>query len=143
MNTIQEQVNNILVSTKYKDVKNALRIVKAEFQREKTKTISDGRALKIIRELIKHEKERISHIDVFKRGGNDEKSDAIRYIHVLTGFLPTMVGEEVIRDWVIDNIDFSEFKNPMQAMKFILEHFGTRVDNKTAREVIEDMSPNP
>ena len=138
MKTIQEQVTNILVSTRNQDVKNALRIVKAEFQREKTKEISDGRALKIIRELIKHEKERISHIDVFKKG--NDKEEAIQYIHILTGFLPSMVGEETIRDWILDNIDFSEYKNPLQAIKFVMEHFGVNADNTTVREVIQDMT---
>ena len=138
--TIQETVNKTLVSTKDRDVKNALRILKAEFQREKGKEVDDARAIKIIRTLIKSEDERLSHIDVFKKGGSDDKAKGVKYIHVLSGLLPTMVGEEEIRDWIADNIDFSEFKNPMQAMKFVMEHFGTRVDNKTAREVIEDLN---
>ena len=98
MKTIQEQINNILVSTKNKSVKLALRIVKAEFQREKTKEISDGMALKIIRGLIKHEQERLKYIDVFRKGGSQDKADSIEYIHILSGFIPAMVGEETIRD---------------------------------------------
>ena len=135
--SIQEQVTNILQGTRTPAIKSALRIVKAEFQREKTKEISDGRALKIIRGLIKSEKERISHIDVFKE---NDKEEAIAYIHILTGFLPTMVGEETIRDWVLDNIDFSEYKNPLQAIKFVMEHFGTEADSTTVREVIQDIT---
>jgi uncharacterized protein YqeY len=138
--TIQETVNKTLVETRDKDVKSALRILKAEFQREKGKEVDDARAIKIIRGLIKSEDERLGHIDVFKKGGSDDKARGVKYIHILSELLPTMVGEEEVRDWVADNIDFSEFKNPMQAMKFILEHFGTSVDNKTAREVIEDVT---
>jgi uncharacterized protein YqeY len=134
MKSIQEQVTNILQSTRNQDVKNALRIVKAEFQREREKTISDGRALKIIRGLIKSEQERIKHIDVFKKG--NDKDEAIQYIHILTGFLPSMVGEETIRDWILDNIDFSDFKKPIMAMKFIMEHFGDSADGGTVRAVI-------
>jgi uncharacterized protein YqeY len=140
MNTIQDKVTDILKSTKDKAVRNALRIVKAEFQREKTKEVDDARAVKIIRELIKAEKERVKHIDVYKKGGSEDKTNAIEYIHVLTGFLPVMVGEEEVRDWIIDNIDFSEFKNPMQAMKFIMEHFGTRVDGNTVKGIIENLT---
>lgn len=135
--TIQEKITNIIKTTKNQEVRNALRIVKAEFQREKTKEVDDARAIKIIRELIKAEQERIKYIDVFKKGGSEQKSDAIEYIHILTGFLPVMVGEDQVRDWIVDNIDFSKFKNPMQAMKFVMEHFGTQVDGNTVKGIIE------
>lgn len=138
--TIQEKINKVLTSTRLPEVKNALRIVKAEFQREKGKEVSDERAINIIRQLIKNEQERIKHIDVFKKGGSEDKAEAIEYIHILNSYLPVMVGEEQIREWIEDNIDFSEFKNPLQAIKFVVEHFGTRADNTTIRETIQDMT---
>ncbi len=139
MKTIQEQINDILRSTRTAEVRNALRIVKAEFQRERGKEVDDARAIKIIRELVKAEQERIKYIDVFTGDGAEQKADAIQYIHILSGFLPSMVGEEQVRDWIIDNIDFSKFKKPIMSMKFIMEHFGTRVDGKTVKGIIENM----
>jgi len=135
--TIQNQVNKILIETKDKSVKSALRILKAEFQREKTKEISDERAVKIIRGLINSEQERINHIDIFKKGGSIEKAEAIQYVHILNGMLPVMVGEEEITEWITDNVDFSKFKNPMQAIKEVQAHFGVNADNATIREVIQ------
>ena len=139
MKTIQEKINNILVTTRTPAVKSALRIVKAEFQREKTKEISDERALKIIRTLIASEQERMKHIDVFKKGGSEEKTEAVIYIQILSSYLPIMVGEEVIRDWIISEISFSNYKNPLGAIKDVQAHFGTEADPVTIREVIQKL----
>ncbi len=142
--TIQKAINSFLSPAQVKNlkdgVKDALKIVKSEFQREPTKEVSDTRAVKIIQELINSEKERIDRIDTFKKGGSIDKANGIRYIHILTGFIPIQVGEEEIRDWIVENIDFSEYKNPMQAIKFVVEHFGTRTNGGTVKGVIEDIN---
>ena len=142
--TLQEKIYETLRTTKNKDIKNAMRILKAELQREKNKDVSDARIITIIRSLIKAEDDRLRHVDVFKKGGSEDKANGVRYIHILSELIPVQVGEEQIRDWIIENIDFSEYKNPLQAMKFIIEHFGaTRVDGNTVKAVINDIHTEP
>jgi len=122
--TLQEQLSADFkrrdLSKKHKD---ALRIVIGELQRQKTKELSDAEVTKIIRKLVDYEKE-------LKERRDQE------YIDVLESYLPRAATEEEIVEWVRQNIDFSAYKNKMQAMKDIMAHFASRADGNTVKDIL-------
>jgi hypothetical protein len=108
------------ISKKHKD---ALRIVIGELQREKHKELSDEQVVKILRKLAGYEKEL------------GEKRDQ-EYLDVLESYLPREATREEIAAWIDQNIDFSRYKQPMQAMRDILAHFGARADGNTVKDIL-------
>lgn len=122
--TLQEQLSADLkrrdLSKKHK---NALRIVIGELQRQKTKELSDAEATKIIRKLVDYEKE-------LKERRDQE------YIDILESYLPRAASQEEIVEWIRQNIDFSAYKNKMQAMKDIMAHFASRADGNTVKDIL-------
>jgi uncharacterized protein YqeY len=65
---------------------------------------------------------------------NEESSD---YLNILQLYLPQMASREEIIAWIGDNIDFSEYKNKMQAMGSIMKHFGKQADGKMVNEILQ------
>ncbi|MCK5196393.1 MAG: GatB/YqeY domain-containing protein, partial [Desulfobulbaceae bacterium] len=114
--SLQEKIRSDLKeSMKAKDEArtSALRVLLGEFQRQPKKELEDKEVMAIVRKLVKSENEMLS--------AGDSESSA--YLEVLKGYLPKQASEEDIREWVTANIDFSQFKNKMQAMKPIMTHF--------------------
>jgi uncharacterized protein YqeY len=109
------------------DRKNTLRVIMGEFGRQDQKEISDADVIKIVKKLVKSEKE------VMERSGATEPSP---FIAIAEGYLPQLAGEEEIRTWISDNINFDEFKNKMQAMKPIMQHFGSNADGNLVKKVL-------
>ena len=127
MLTIQKQLKTDLVSAIKKQdepLKSAIRIILGELARERGKEIEDPRVINIIKRLIKYEEE----------GRKDQT-----FIDICKAYLPVELDEAVIEAWIKDNIDFSEFKNKMQAMKPIMAHFGNQVDGNVVKGIIERM----
>ena len=48
-----------------------------------------------------------------------------------------MATREEIIAWIKENIDFSEYKNKMQAMGAIMKHFGKQADGKMVNEILQ------
>jgi len=65
---------------------------------------------------------------------NEESSD---YLNILQLYLPKMASREEIMAWIGDNIDFSEYKNKMQAMGSIMKHFGKQADGKMVNGILQ------
>ena len=65
---------------------------------------------------------------------NEESSD---YLNILQLYLPKMASRAEIMAWIGDNIDFSEYKNKMQAMGPIMKHFGKQADGKMVSEILQ------
>jgi uncharacterized protein YqeY len=65
---------------------------------------------------------------------NEESSD---YLNILQSYLPQMADREEIIAWIGDHIDFSEYKNKMQAMGSIMKHFGKQADGKMVSEILQ------
>ncbi|MEE4166894.1 MAG: GatB/YqeY domain-containing protein, partial [Desulfocapsaceae bacterium] len=59
------------------------------------------------------------------------------FIEVLEGYLPKQAGEAEIKKWIEENIDFSQFKNKMQAMKPIMAHFGSSADGNLVKNLLQ------
>ena len=93
---------------------------------KKPDEITDEEVLDIIRSLAKSEKTVLE----FKRESSSP------YLAILSTYLPRLAGEKEITEWIGANIDFSTFKNPMQAMGPVMKHFGKLADGSLVRKIL-------
>ncbi len=129
--TLQEQLKKDLVTAmKAKDEvrKNTIRVIMGEFGRAETKDLSDDEVIRILKKLVKNERE------VLEQSGEADSD----YIRIIEGYLPKMASEAEITDWIRENIDFSTFKNRMQAMRPIMAHFGGTADGETVKRILQN-----
>jgi uncharacterized protein YqeY len=108
--------------------KDALRVVMGEMARSDKKAFSDDEIIQILKKLIKSEKE------MLEKSGQGETS---AFIVNLETYLPQLVSEKEIREWILANVDFSSFKNKMQAMGPIMAHFGSSADGTIVKSVLQ------
>ncbi|MCP4689417.1 MAG: GatB/YqeY domain-containing protein [Desulfobacterales bacterium] len=110
--------------------KNALRVVMGEFGRQDKKELSDDDVIKVLKKLVKSEKE------VLEKKG---EAGGSAYIDIIENYLPKMATDEEIREWIVGNVDFSQFKNKMQAMGLVMKHFGSTADGARVREIMQGL----
>ena len=130
--TLQENIKKDLTQAmKNKDAvrKDALRVILGEFSRAESKELSDNEVVKILKKLLKSERE------VLETKGAESDSDFLR---IVEAYLPEMATEEEIKAWISENIDFSQFKNKMQAMRPIMQHFGDTADGDMVKKILQD-----
>ena len=129
---------------KNQGVRDTLRLIMAEFPKltmpltlesgkkstrlKKPEEISDDDVIGIIRGLAKSER------TVLEATG--EKNS--EYLDILQRYLPKLVDQEEIISWIKDNIDFSQFKNRMQAMGPVMKHFGKLADGKLVNQILKE-----
>jgi len=131
--TIQKQIKQDLsgaIKAKDHQKKDTLRVIMGEFGRLDKKELSDDEAIKIMIKLMKSEKE------LLEKKGDETDSEFIR---IIENYLPKRASEEEIIRWVEQNVDFSEFKNKMQAMSIIMKHFGASADGNEVKKILQDM----
>ena len=128
---LQEKIRQDLkesMKAKTAERTSAIRIIMGELARQPQKEVADQQVIAIIRKLIKSEKETLA-----SSGGGESA-----YIDILSAYLPQLASEEEIRQWIAANIDFSQFKNKMQAMKPIMAHFGSTADGNTVKKILQN-----
>lgn len=132
MNLQSQMKKDLPAAIKAKDEKkkDTLRVILGEFGRLDKKELSDDEVVKILKKLIKSEKE------VLEQKG--EAADSA-FIEIIKHYLPKMATEEEILAWIQQNIDFSQFKNKMQAMGLIMKHFGAKADGDFVKTIIQKM----
>ena len=132
MNLQNQMKKDLSAAIKAKDEKkkDALRVILGEFGRLDKKELSDDEIVKILKKSMKTEKE------VLEQKG--ETADSA-FIKVIENYLPKMATEEEITAWIHQNIDFSQFKNKMQAMGLIMNHFGATADGNFVKKIIQRM----
>lgn len=59
------------------------------------------------------------------------------YLEVLESYLPAQVTDAEILTWIQSNIDFSQLKNKMQAMKPVMAQFAGRADGNRVKKILE------
>ncbi len=74
---------------------------------------------------------------MLEKSGGAETSP---FIGIIETYLPRMATEDEIRSWIADNIDFTAYKNKMQAMGPIMAHFGASVDGNRVKQVLQGFS---
>lgn len=126
------------------EIRNTMRLIMAEFPKltvpltlesgkkttrlKKPEEITDDDILGIIKGLVKSEQSVLE----FKKM---ESSD---YLEILQTYLPKTASREEIVAWINENIDFSQYKNKMQAMGAIMKHFGKLADGKQVNQVLKE-----
>jgi len=103
---------------------------KKTFRVKKPEEITDDDLLGIIRGLTKSEK---SVLEL-------QKKENSPYLEVLESYLPKMVDREEILAWIKENIDFAEYKSPMQAMGTVMKHFGKLADGNMVKGLLQELS---
>jgi uncharacterized protein len=106
---------------------SALRVLIGEFQRQGKKELDDTEVVAIIRKLIKAERETLDRIG--------QATSA--YLEIIESYQPRQASEEEIQGWIRANIDFSQLKSKMQAMRPIMAHFGSTTDGDSVKKILE------
>ena len=130
--TSQERIKKDLMDAiKAKDVdkREALRVVLGEFDRQGKKILTDEEVAGVLRKLAKSERETL---ELTGKSGS-------AFIRTLEAYLPKMVTDEEIAAFIRENIDFSVFKNTMQAMGPIMKHFGETADGHAVKRVLQSI----
>jgi uncharacterized protein YqeY len=131
--SLQEQIKKDLAAAmKAKDdeKKSVLRVIMGEFARQAQKEIGDEDVIKIIKKLIKSEKE------VLEKNGVAQSN---RFIQVAENYLPQLATEDEIKSWITANVNFGDFKNKMQAMRPIMQHFGANADGNLVKKILSEL----
>jgi len=134
----------LALRTRHDALKSAIRQVMSEFfkltvpitleggkasTRPKTaEEITDDDIIGIIQGLIKSE-----HVMLEAR-----KESTSEYLQILQTYLPRQASREEIAAWIRANIDFSRYKNRMQAMGDIMKHFGKTADGKLVNRILKE-----
>lgn len=96
------------------------------------KDVSDEDAIKCFIKIKKNLDE-IIKIKGELQNSNDE------YIYeILEKYIPKEISDEEIKEY-IKTIDFSQFKNKMQAMGIIMKHFGVSVDGNKVKKILMEI----
>ena len=129
--TLQERLKQDLkTAIKEKDNprRDAIRVIMGDIARNRKKELDDKEIISIIKKLANAERE------VFETQGKD-KFESL-FWQICQCYIPILKSEEEIVGWIFENIDFSKIKNKMQAMKPIMEHFGTSVDGNIVKDIL-------
>ncbi len=102
--------------------RDAIRIILGEMSRDRNKDLDNMKIVSIIKKLIKDEKE--SHNDLM-------------FINICRDYIPVEVSEKAIEKWIKENIDFSQYRNKMQAMKPVMEYFKGQADGNVVKAIIQ------
>ncbi len=104
----------------------AIRVLIGEFGRQVEKELNDDQVIAIIKKLIKSEKELLA-------AKGQENSP---FLNIMEEYLPQAASEEEIRAWIEANVDFSAYANRMQAMRPIMNHFGSAADGNVVKKIL-------
>ncbi|MCB2146116.1 MAG: GatB/YqeY domain-containing protein [Deltaproteobacteria bacterium] len=132
--TLQDKLKDDLKSAmKARDEtrKEAIRVVMGEMARSEKKQLPDDEIIRILKKLIK------SEMEMLEKSG---RGDTSPFIAIIDAYLPRMATEDEIGQWIAANIDFSTYKNKMQAMGTIMAHFGASADGNTVKRVLQNFS---
>ncbi len=117
-----------------KEKASLLKTIIGEIQRDPSKDYSDKKVVKVIQKYLKSLEENLKLGAITRETYEKEK-------RLLEEYLPRMVSEEEIRAFLA-RIDFSKFKNKMQAVGEVIKHFGPeRVDGKKVQEIVRNYEP--
>ena len=92
--------------------------------------IENDEIISVIMGLAKSEKQTLEY----------KKETTSDYLQMLELYLPKMTSEDEISTWIKENIDFSKFKNGIQAMGPVMKHFGKTADGNLVKTILQKMS---
>jgi len=106
-----------------------LKIIVSELQRQKHKILSDASVVEILRRLESWECDRLARVE---QTGSD-------YLCIIKSYIPKQTTDEEIEEWINDNIDLSKLKNKFSAIRVILNHFGISTSGGQIKKVLNNM----
>jgi uncharacterized protein YqeY len=106
--------------------KDCYRFIIGELQRQPTKELSDQQVIAIFKKIIK----------TLNESPAAKTKEDINLIKIMSAYLPKEATEEEIISF-INTIDFTKYQNKMQAMKEIMQHFGSTVDGSKVKELLK------
>jgi uncharacterized protein YqeY len=128
--TLQERIKNDLsesIKNRNKEKTNILKVIYGELQRH-DKNLNNEQVEDILRKLINDEKENMERL-------NSGKS---KYLLILENYAPQQISENEVREWIINNIDFSQFKNKNESIKVVKAQF-KNYDGNVIKRIIEQL----
>ena len=131
--TLQKRIKKDLsaaIKAKDEQKKNTLRVILGELDRLDKKEFSNGETIKVLKKLIKSEREVLE---------KQEKTTDSEFVRTIEAYLPEMATEAEIKSWIEQNIDFSMLKNKMQAMGQIMKHFGATADGNAVKKILQQL----
>ena len=129
-NTLRDTIRIIMGEYPSLTVPITLESGKKTTRVKKPEEITNDDLLGVIRKLAKSEK---TVLEIKKKASSD-------YLEILESYLPKMATKEEITDWINKNIDFSGFKNSMQAMGTIMKHFGKLADGNLVKQLLQALN---
>lgn len=139
--TIQNDLMKELANTAKEGVtirRNNIKFLVGQFQRvakNKEKIVEDSEAIKIIKNLYTSMKE--ITLPSLKKDGY-EYFEAVDFIVLCEEILPKEATEEDIRNF-LKTVDFTQFKNKMQAIGVVTKHFNGNVDGALVKSIVMEM----
>jgi uncharacterized protein YqeY len=140
---VKQDLKTAMLS-KNQEARNTMRQIMAEFPKltvpltlesgkkstrlKKPEEITNDDIIGIINGLVKSEQTVLEA----------KKEATSQYLEILQLYLPQMVSREEIMTWIKENIDFSQYKNKMQAMAIIMKHFGKTADGKQVKQILQE-----
>ena len=140
---VKQDLKTAMLS-KNREARDAMRQIMAEFPKltvpltlqsgkkstrlKKPEEITNDDIIGIINGLVKSEQ---TVLEIKKEATSE-------YLAILQLYLPKMVSREEILAWIKENIDFSQYKNKMQAMGIIMKHFGKTADGKQVNKILQE-----
>jgi uncharacterized protein len=131
--SLQKKIkSDLVVAMKARDdvKKETIRVIMGEFGRMDRKELTDDQVIGILKKLIKSERELLQNQGISEDSG---------FISVIETYLPKQATEDEITAWIHENVDFSSFKNKMQAMGMIMKHFGPRADGNAVKKILQGL----
>lgn len=149
--TIQEQLQKDMIVALRSGLtirKDNMKFLIGQFQnasKNKDKTVTDEEAIKIVKNILKSVKEVTipSLTDVFNRVWENKKKDdrlieALDFVELCETILPKQASKEEVKMF-LSSLDFSQFKNKMQAIGVTTKHFNGNVDGNLVKELLMEM----
>lgn len=121
---------NDALKNKETETISALRVIIGEIQRQEAKDVNDEKVLGILRKFQKGEKSVMEQTN----------QTASSFLEVLEKYLPTLMSKEEIETYINENIDLTNYKNPMQAMRDIMPNLKGKVNGNDVKEVLMNIS---
>ena len=120
------------------NIRAGLKVLKSDIQRERNKDVSDDRVEKLIISTMNGIIELLGYLD-----RDDDKElfvSNMKMHNFLSKYLPKKVTNEEVKEWIKENIDFSQYKNKMQAMKPIMTYFGNKTNGNDVKNILKEIN---
>ncbi len=132
MNNLYMQIKKDMVAAMKDGNKNRqslLKVLVSDINRDPKKDYSDEKVIAVIQKTIKSLEEN------YRLLNNKKSLDEMKY---LEAYLPKKISNDEIVDF-LNSLDFSKFKNKMQAVGLVMKHFPNgSVSGKQVKEIVEN-----